>query len=1818
MSRGSVQGRSAIGAKRGLSVLTASSVVAATLTFAVVAEVASAPPAAAALTCPSVSGALLDPSGNTCEYSFTSSGTYSLPSGMSLGYSIQWIGGGGGGGGGQASGGNLFGFAGNPSTPSSAYTGTSESISITVGGGGTGGLNATSCTDNDAGAGTAGGDTSVVGYAEVSQGGTGGPVGGAAIQQNGSSTVFGTTGSSGAGGKCRDSGSVPTRATGGGGGAVVVIKTMATVTANRPTVDTPTDDTLTVRVSAPTAFPQVTTFRATCTSSNGGTTVTGTGTSPILIPGASRGKSYTCTAEAFNTAYGSPSLASTPAVTIPGQPQSAGAPSFTGTPALTSPEQVLDGDPGSWTDFGFTIDDTEYEWQVASSPSGPWGAAPDDSTLQDYTITDPALAGKYLRLGVRTKNLYGWSAWAYSAASQQITAQPAFTAASPPTVADVNRPYGTYRFAASGYRVTFSEDSAGLTGLPPGMSIDDTGDLTGTPTLRGEFTYRVKAENDSGSGVTSPLTLTVSSGVASTVRIVTQPVGGPSRELLATQPIVEVLDDSGLLVRDDTLTVTSTGSVGGSQVAGLATTNGVATFTDLTLGGLVDTDYTLTFIPTSSPSAAATSEPTRVTPGLATTLEITTPPVAGAQAGAVMTTQPVVHIEDADGNLVTYDDTTIVTLTPEAGGFVGPTQASTAVATAVDGVAAFSGVRFGGPTGVSKILTFTATRDNVGPALADDSASVVSTATGPAYKLVITTEATSPSASGAAFTQPPIVERQDMAGNAVGGDPQSTVTATLVEEAAPYDVLVGSTIQPTLSGVATFTGLGVSGLAGTTYTIRFSAPGLVSADDTVVPSTGAAVRLSLTAVGASPPGNASYDDSSINPQPKVQVVDSGNNPIADTGVVVTATIVSGSGSLVDDSASTNVNGLAEFNDLSLIGLTGTYVLRFSATGYTSIDDTVLMLRGSQTVTLSPVSTKTYGAEPFAVSASTTSGLIATLTTTTPGVCSVSGNASASGGVTGGAVSVLGAGSCTIVASQPGNADFEPAVDDSLTFTVNKANQQTLTVIAPSTATAGQEVTLATVGGSGLGAVTYSTTTSALCAVDPSAGIVTFTGVAGSCLVAAQKAGDGNFNGPNASSAVGIAIAAGAGGLTPQTVAFVSASPSSPVVDDTYVASATATSGLAVTIAVLSGPCSAATGTSPVTVTFTGTGTCVLEATQAGDSQFAAASPAATQTILVYASSGEASSGPRNQSISFAQPLNRRLGAPNFRLSASASSQLAVTFTTTTPAVCTVTVGGIVQLVSAGACTIEADQAGNSIYAQADTVTRSFSVTAGLPSAPRILSSSAGAGSATLSFAAPDDTGGAAIVAYSIVATPAAGGATVSSSGCLSSPCTVSGLIDDSAYTLRIAAINAIGTGPYSVASASVTPKTCGLCPGAPGAPGSPGGPAGERLDDTTVILTWSQPTALGDDTFVSYDIYYRALGTSWPNLPEQSIGVIATTSTTITGLTPGIVYEFLIVVVTVANPRVSPPDPGAANAAVTTVGTPTAPMPPQDLDALYVTDTSIVVSWAYSPNDGGSPITGYSVTLSGGARCSAPILDDTTATATCQSTGLTTGTTYAIGVVAINAIGSSDPAVDSYTTPGVRPAPPLVPPSSPLTVIGVGGDASAQITWSAPSSAGSFPVTNYQVVVSPGGRSCLATAPTLSCTVTGLANGTTYTATVRALNGAGWGPYSEASNEFTPRVPEPVPPGPVRDLEVVRVTAKGVLVLTWRAPLRGPVTTYRVGVRQAGEENYSRVRPDPTTTSIRITGLEPGGRYWVRVRAGNDAGFGPGVRYAERIRIPLR
>jgi hypothetical protein len=169
------------------------------------------------------------------------------------------------------------------------------------------------------------------------------------------------------------------------------------------------------------------------------------------------------------------------------------------------------------------------------------------------------------------------------------------------------------------------------------------------------------------------------------------------------------------------------------------------------------------------------------------------------------------------------------------------------------------------------------------------------------------------------------------------------------------------------------------------------------------------------------------------------------------------------------------------------------------------------------------------------------------------------------------------------------------------------------------------------------------------------------------------------------------------GLNNQTISFAPL-PDKQLGDPPFSVSATASSGLPVSFASLTPAICTLSGN---TVTLLTTGSCTIQATQPGNASFNPAPPVA-QTFAVK------SSQKSDQTITFAKPADKKLGDLPFALSASASSGLAVSFTSNTPAVCTVS-GTTVTLLATGTCSITATQDGNALINPASPVTQSFTV-----------------------------------------------------------------------------------------------------------------------------------------------------------------------------------------------------------------------------------------------------------------------------------------------------------------------------------------------------------------------------------------------------------------------------------------------------------------------------------------------------------------------------
>jgi hypothetical protein len=140
------------------------------------------------------------------------------------------------------------------------------------------------------------------------------------------------------------------------------------------------------------------------------------------------------------------------------------------------------------------------------------------------------------------------------------------------------------------------------------------------------------------------------------------------------------------------------------------------------------------------------------------------------------------------------------------------------------------------------------------------------------------------------------------------------------------------TVTTSSTGRATFSGLTLTGPAGA-HTLRFSSPGLTDVvSATINLGAGAAAKLVIV----TEPSSTAESGDEFDTQPVIRLLDASGNLVLKNGVTITATLNSGIGTLRGDpTENTNGQGVADFDDLEIIGV-GTFTIRFSATGLTSV------------------------------------------------------------------------------------------------------------------------------------------------------------------------------------------------------------------------------------------------------------------------------------------------------------------------------------------------------------------------------------------------------------------------------------------------------------------------------------------------------------------------------------------------------------------------------------------------------------------------------------------------------------------------------------------------------------------------------------------------------------------------------------------------------------------------------------------------------------------------------------------------------------------
>jgi len=247
---------------------------------------------------------------------------------------------------------------------------------------------------------------------------------------------------------------------------------------------------------------------------------------------------------------------------------------------------------------------------------------------------------------------------------------------------------------------------------------------------------------------------------------------------------------------------------------------------------------------------------------------------------------------------------------------------------------------------------------------------------------------------------------------------------------------------------------------------------------------------------------------------------------------------------------------------------------------------------------------------------------------------------------------------------------------------------------------------------------------------------------------------------------------------------------------------------------------------------------------------------------------------------------------------------------------------------------------------------------------------------------------------------------------------------------------------------------------------------------------------------------------------------------------------------------------------------PAAPSPPQGLGA-SATETAIELSWSAPADDGGAPVTSYTVYRGGSSGATTTPIGSTSSTSFTDETAQP-GMTYWYVVTAHNSGGESDPSNEVSAT--ISSSEPTVPPSAPA-LSAAAGDGVVNLSWTAPADDGGAAITGYQVYrgASSGSLALLTTVGNvLGFQDTGVANGTTYWYAVAAVNSAGSGELSNAVSA-TPTAPAVAPSAP-RSLAAQAVGAG--IKLTWQAPASdggSPVTHYHL------------YRTDGTGSAVRFT-----------------------------------
>lgn len=449
----------------------------------------------------------------------------------------------------------------------------------------------------------------------------------------------------------------------------------------------------------------------------------------------------------------------------------------------------------------------------------------------------------------------------------------------------------------------------------------------------------------------------------------------------------------------------------------------------------------------------------------------------------------------------------------------------------------------------------------------------------------------------------------------------------------------------------------------------------------------------------------------------------------------------------------------------------------------------------------------------------------------------------------------------------------------------------------------------------------------------------------------------------------------------------------------------------------------------------------------------------------------------------------------------------------------------------------------------------------VPDPPKSFTATPGDGQVTLSWAAPDDTGGSAIKAYQVSSDNGLTWVTPDSN----TGHVFNSLNNDTPYNFAVQAENDIGWSDSATDSA--TPVAAAAVPDAPVL-------SLDSVGDRAVTLTWTEP-ANNNSPIENYTITGdNGVGAITVNAPA--------TSKTISGLDNGTTYSFTITATNGVG------EGAASTPAVSAMPFTTADAP-TGLAVDSVDDGEVTLSWAAPTNTGGTAITDYEVSYDNGTSWVSTSGTGVTHTVN----GLENGTTYTFMVRAVTA-GDGTPAKGAASA-GVQ-GTPATTPGAPQNVVAAAGNKQVTLSWEAPASNGGAAIDYYEVS-SDNGSSWSTADSNTSHTFTGLTNDQSYTFKVRAHNSQGVG--ADVSISKAPAATPATAP-----LNLTAIASDGSVTINWDTPSSDGGDAITKYVVSDGVNTPVDITLPATDLTYTFTGLTNGTEYTFTVYAFNSKGNG--------------